>query len=304
MDAQEFFARDWPQLAPQLRAALARAGAPSADRDDLVQETAARLIAAWDTIDWSRGPEALARTIALNAWRDQWRRRGAREVIGDVPELPAALETERVAMARVEVSEVSRALRLLRPSTARVLQVAAEEAEGVPSPSSAALRMARTRARRALAASLKVASAVAAAIAVSVRWFARPARSSMAIGAVAGVAWMLALGGAPAAKAPTWSPPGAAASAALDLRTTTAHLAIPASFAHAHAATTKHLRAHKAGDPPYIVDAGPASVSILVDVDVYGHGAEVRQPTPDHPAPACTHGDTPSNPVVAQCPVT
>jgi DNA-directed RNA polymerase specialized sigma24 family protein len=303
MDAQEFFARDWPKLAPQLRAALARAGAPTADREDLVQETAVRLIAAWDSIDWGRGPEALARTIALNAWRDQWRRRGAREVIGDVPEMPAALETERVAMARVEVSEVSRALRLLRPATARVLQEAAEEAEGVPSPSSAALRMARTRARRALAASLKIASAVAAAVAVSLRWFARPARSTVAIGAVAGVAWMLALGGAPATKAPTWAPPGAAASAALDLRTTTSHPGVNAFVTHARTATAKHVRAHQASDPPYIVNAGPASVSILVSVDVFGHGAEVRQPTPDHPAPACTYGDTPSNPVVGQCPV-
>src|SRR5438045_4036889 len=153
MKAEEFFAGHWPALVPGLRAMLAKAGAPTAERDDLIQETALRLFGMWDSVDRDRSVEPLARRIAMNVWRDQWRSRGQREVIGEIPEQVSDRDTERTALARIEVAEVSRAMATLRPGVADVLRVAAREAEGtaVQARTPAAVRMARTRARRALA---------------------------------------------------------------------------------------------------------------------------------------------------------
>jgi RNA polymerase sigma factor (sigma-70 family) len=155
MQAEEFFATEWPDVARSLRWMLARAGAPERDQDDLVQETALRLLRIWASVDPHRPVEALARRIATNAWRDQWRRRGCRELLGGIPDNEGVADTERAALARVEVQEVARALRTLRPRTAETLRAAAYEVEGATEcigPASAALRMARSRARRQLTA--------------------------------------------------------------------------------------------------------------------------------------------------------
>src|SRR5689334_3945351 len=98
MDVEGFFAEEWPVLVPKLKAALARAGAPVADRDDLVQETAMRLLGMWASVDGDRAVGALARTIALNVWRDQWRKTGRREVVGEAVDQVAACDTERAAL--------------------------------------------------------------------------------------------------------------------------------------------------------------------------------------------------------------
>jgi RNA polymerase sigma factor (sigma-70 family) len=165
MQAEKFFATEWPDVARSLRWMLARAGAPSRDQDDLVQETALRLLRIWDSVDPDRPVEALARRIATNAWRDQWRRRGSRELLGVLPEHEGLADTERAALARIEVQEVARALRTLRPRTAETLREAVCEVEGATDclgPASAALRMARSRARRQLTVSVGRAAVSAA----------------------------------------------------------------------------------------------------------------------------------------------
>lgn len=175
MDAGVFFSDRWPAVSSSLRAALARAGAPAPDREDLTQETAIRLLGMWHSIDWDRSIEALARTIALNLWRDQWRKTGRREVIGAVAEQLADSDTERAALARVQVSEVSLALSRLPLKTASVLRVAAAESEygGSFDAANGALRMARSRARRALLACVRVASALIVGVWAATRTLAR-----------------------------------------------------------------------------------------------------------------------------------
>ncbi|HEU5034516.1 MAG TPA: sigma-70 family RNA polymerase sigma factor, partial [Mycobacteriales bacterium] len=123
MQRETFFAERWPLMVPQLRAALAKAGAGPDDRDDLVQETAVRLLGMWDRIDWERPVEALAQRIAVNAWRDQWRRRGEREQLGELPEQASAADTERAALARVQVGEVARAFTTLGEGVVRTLRL-------------------------------------------------------------------------------------------------------------------------------------------------------------------------------------
>jgi DNA-directed RNA polymerase specialized sigma24 family protein len=153
MQAEEFFANEWDGVASRLKSRLATVGAPPSERDDLVQETATRLLGMWDRIDPARPVEALAQTIAVNAYRDLWRSRGRRELIGDVPDQVAPANTERAALARIELMEVSRALAELRPSIALTLREAVRESEGAVRVCGAVTprqRMARTRARRAL----------------------------------------------------------------------------------------------------------------------------------------------------------
>jgi RNA polymerase sigma-70 factor (ECF subfamily) len=309
MSPEEYFATAWPALVPKLRTMLARAGAPVADRDDLVQETALRLYRTWSTIDHERGVEPLARRIAMNAWRDQWRRRGEREVLGDVPEAAAGQDTERTALARVEVGEVSRALARLRPATAAVLRMAATEAEselaegGTPP----ALRMARCRARRALQASLQVACGAAVLAITALRALGRPARAGLATGAVATVALVLALStaGGPAAR-----PGRINLLPATVVGHSAAHVTAPsrpaatARSGGGHATTVHHVTKRPAAKTPpyYVVHAGPSEVRMFFDVGVQGYGVRVQGTPGNGPMPVCGYGSTPSSPVNPRCP--
>jgi RNA polymerase sigma-70 factor (ECF subfamily) len=307
MSPEEYFATLWPALVPKLRAMLARAGAPVADRDDLVQETALRLYRMWPTVDHERGVEPLARRIAMNAWRDQWRRRGEREVLGDVPESATAHDTERAALARLEVHEVSRAMARLRPATAAVLRTAAMDAEcgaaadgGTP----AAVRMARSRARRALMASLRVACGVAAFAVAAVRALGRPARTGVATGAIATVALVLTLS---ISSAPNGQPghldvwPATAARPAAAVGHP-GSVAAPRSGTRAgNGAGPRHRIARRstAPTPYYVVHAGPGEVRAFVNVDIEGYGVRVQQSPANDVTPVCTYGSTPGAPVAS-----
>jgi RNA polymerase sigma-70 factor (ECF subfamily) len=308
MDAGEFFAVGWPELVPRLRAMLARAGAPVAEREDLVQETALRLFRMWDSVDPERPVEPLARRIAMNAWRDQWRRRGEREVLGEVPELAAAVDTERAALARVEVAEVSRALSVLPAGAARVLRVAAREAECgaelLRTPAS--VRMARSRARRALLACLKVASALVVAAVSGLRSLSRPATTGTAVGALAAVAWVLAVTAPSLGTAPTLQDEGrplpAAQSVPGPAAARAASAVTPSRVARATTLNThRHTPAAAAEPPYYVVDAGPTQVRAFADVSVSGYGVRVSQPEPGTQLPVCTYGDSPTSPVTPRC---
>lgn len=303
MDAGEFFAVGWPELVPRLRSMLARAGAPGAERDDLVQETALRLLGMWGSVDPARPVEPLARRIAMNAWRDQWRRLGEREVLGEVPELAAEVDTERAALARVEVGEVSRALSALPVGTAEVLRLAAAEFEGGgPRVAvTASVRMARTRARRALAACLKVASAVVLAALAGVRWLTRPVTVATGVGALAAFACMLALavpgpGAGPALQRE--SEPLGVAPAAMPQAGTVSQ-ASRASTAAVTAA--RHARPVASPTPYYVVGAGPTRVGVFADVDIDGHGVRLAKPGAGSAQPVCGYGDTPATVITPSC---
>ena len=309
MSPEEYFATEWPALVPKLRTMLARAGAPVAEREDLVQETALRLYRMWPKIDQERGVEPLARRIATNAWRDQWRRRGEREVLGDVPEAAAGHDTERAALARVEVREVSRAMARLRPATAAVLRVAATEAEsdglaegGTP----AALRMARCRARRALQASLRVACAAAVFAVAAMRALSRPARTGLAAGAMATVALVLTLS---TTRAPSTQPgrvavwPVTAVGEPASPATKPAHSSTTAASGR-HGIAGVHRLARPAAKPTpyYVVHAGPSEVRAFVDVYAHGYGVRMQDSPANGTLPVCTYGATPSSPLDPSCP--
>jgi len=299
MDVDDFFATRWPALVPELRQALAKAGAPPADRFDLVQETAARLLAMWDRIDWDRPVGALARRIALNAWRDQWRRQGSRELVGEVPEQHASGDTERFALARIEVGEVARALSELPPATANVLRLAAVDAELAPvAPASPALRMARTRARRALAATLRIASAVASAVALSWRVLGRSGRTSTAsLGVLATAAFVIAGGaGWPHTRPAPLRADRPIVAIASPTRAVAAHR--PAVAPHSHrggsGAVAQRVPHRKPAAPPYyVIGTGDAGVAVFVDLDVQGYGVRVERPAAGTTVPACTYGNVP-----------
>jgi DNA-directed RNA polymerase specialized sigma24 family protein len=308
MQADEFFATRWPELVPELRQVLARAGTPTADRADVVQETAVRLLGMWDRIDWDRPIAPLARRIALNAWRDQWRRRGAREIVGPVPEQSAASDTERAALARVHVGEVARALAAMPPATARVLRVAAAEAEVTSMPAApSAVRMARSRARRALAATLRIASAVAAVVAAGSRAAGRSARTSTAAaGVLATMAFVLGGGAATthAASSPTVRQPIMAVGAVVthvpaSRPATVTRTALSKTGVGAHRTRTSHPKTPKA--PYYYVGTDAARVGVFMDVGVQGYGVRVAKPEPGTTTPVCTTGDTPTVTPVPRC---
>lgn len=309
MSPEEYFATLWPELVPKLRTMLARAGAPVSERDDLVQETALRLYRMWPKVDHERGIEPLARRIAMNAWRDQWRRRGDREVLGDVPEVATGPDTERVALARIEVREVSRALGRLRPSTAAVLRVAAADAESDPSiegGTPAALRMARCRARRALQASLRVACAAAVLAVSALRALGRPARTGLATGAVASVALVLTLA---TTHAPASRPGRIAVWPATAVRPSALHAATPArpvatSSSPGTRTTTSRRTARRPSATPtpyYVIHAGPSEVRAFLDVDLEGYGVRVQSPPATGATPSCGYGATPDSPLTRRC---
>lgn len=309
MSPEEYFATLWPKLVPKLRTMLARAGAPVTDRDDLVQETALRLYRMWPKVDHERGIEPLACRIAMNAWRDQWRRRGDREVLGDVPEVAAGPDTERVALARIEVHEVSRALGRLRPSTAAVLRVAAADAESDASTEGgtpAALRMARCRARRALQASLRVACAAAVLAVAALRALGRPVRTGLATGAVASVALVLTLATthAPASRSGTIAVWPATAARPSALHAATPARAGATSLSPGRRISTSHRGATRPAAKPtpyYVIHAGPGEVRAFLDVDLEGHGVRVQGSPAKGASPSCGYGATPDSPLTPRC---
>jgi RNA polymerase sigma factor (sigma-70 family) len=170
---EAFFSGNWPTLSRKLGLHLGRFGVPLQDRDDVLQETALRLCRAWSRLDHERPVEPFARTIALNVWRDRWRRSRDHEVL--VEELPEPRmpvpDVEQTAMARLELHRVGKALRQLRTSQQELVldamkqELAPAEHEPVP----AVLRMARMRARRSLAECVGRASATVAAIVLVAR---------------------------------------------------------------------------------------------------------------------------------------
>lgn len=147
------FDREWPRLARRLERVLARRGVERTLREDVVQETGARVYSAWTTLDHGRPLLPWATTVALNLVRDHIRRDRFVVPVAEWPTRPSSADTEVAGLARVELQEVVTAFRSLRPAQRRAIMSGvegADEARVAPP----AVKMARMRARRALAAAV------------------------------------------------------------------------------------------------------------------------------------------------------
>ena len=149
------FERQWPTLARRVEGMLIRKGVPACRRDDIMQETALRLIRVWDDVDPLKSVPALAATIALNLVRDESRRRTAHDDLNELSEVSEPGYVEAAGLARVELSRVRSAMAELSPAQRDALL--AEIGDGNPSrihhPN--AEKMLRLRARKKLMAAME-----------------------------------------------------------------------------------------------------------------------------------------------------
>lgn len=182
----EAFEACWPQIARDLEVVLAKRGIEPHTREDLIQETALRLLARWERLDKTRPIVPLAATIALNLMRDDFRR-AKHEVVSEVESSGPAGDVEHEGLARLEFSRVAKAMKDLSISHRRVLladvsdpptqslvdsrgpRLATLDGDPVPSGSApprspAATKMLRMRARRRLAAILETAGVLVGAV--------------------------------------------------------------------------------------------------------------------------------------------
>lgn len=147
-DARKRLELDWPALAARLNRYLAARGVPVGRRDDLIQETAARVVAMAERVDPGMDPWPLTKTIALNLIRDESRRRYS-EIPSPIPDRPHPFEADAAGLARVELSRVAAALNGM--SATHRAALLAEAGEGtVESRGPDADKMVRMRARRRL----------------------------------------------------------------------------------------------------------------------------------------------------------
>lgn len=144
-DMQRKLEEQWPALATQLRSFLARRGTPYSRREDVVQETAARLVSMWERVDPQRPAWPLVKTIALNLLRDEARKR-LEEIPTEEIELPC-MDHEVSMMARLELGRVRTALGDLSESHRGALLAEMGEASSSRTDADKMLRM---RARKRL----------------------------------------------------------------------------------------------------------------------------------------------------------
>jgi DNA-directed RNA polymerase specialized sigma24 family protein len=157
---KELFEDQWPALAQVLHRVLSSRGIRTADRDDIVQETALRLVRIWDEIDHSRPILPLATTIALNLLRSNARRKTNHPevTIDETFDRPSVADVESDGLARLELSRVGRAMKHLNPSHRAVLLQEITDERGPADRGVAATKMLRMRARRRLTSLLETAS--------------------------------------------------------------------------------------------------------------------------------------------------
>ncbi len=148
-DLQERLEAQWPELATRLRRYLLRTGVRAGRVDDVVQETAARLVSMWEQVDPSRPTWPLVKTIASNLLRDEARRR-FEEVPSELPDLPLPHDHEGSLMAHLDLSRVRTALQEMSPAYRAVLLVEAGVPSHLPVAGTNAEKMMRMRARRRL----------------------------------------------------------------------------------------------------------------------------------------------------------
>ena len=151
------FTKQWSALESRLRSFLLAKRVSACDVDDLVQETAARLLSLWHKVDARKPLWPLTVTIALNLVRDRSRKPDV-EVLGDPPELAWSVDAEHAGLARLELARVLHAMQDLTDSQ-RVALLQVFEPDAISERSEAADKMLRMRARRRLANAIGRASA-------------------------------------------------------------------------------------------------------------------------------------------------
>jgi hypothetical protein len=162
------FETSWRDLHPRLRAMFSARRIHPDRLEDLIQETALRLYRMWERVDRSRPSWPLAKTIALNLLRDEFRAHRLIEPLDDVPEKAFDYDLEAQGIARIELERVRVALDSLTAIQRRAIL----EEIGISVPreiNPSAEKMVRSRARKRLATLLEEVSAV-----VSLRWAKLP----------------------------------------------------------------------------------------------------------------------------------
>jgi hypothetical protein len=153
---RDFEAR-WPELAQRVDNLLKRKQVPASQRDDIIQETALRLIQMWGRVDVLRAP-SLAVTVALNLLRDESRRRGCVEMVGEIPEIVEPLDVEAAGLARVELEKLRTAMTQLSAAQRSALLTEIGNGNGHKR-TAGAEKMLRMRARKKLRVALERVSA-------------------------------------------------------------------------------------------------------------------------------------------------
>lgn len=149
-EARRAFEAEWAVLSQRLRLLLVRKRVQPAFHDDLVQETAVRLLSMWDNVDRRRPLWPLTVTIALNLLRDHGRTVHRDHPVAEVPERRSVHDVEAAGLARVELDRVLRAMAELSGSqrSALLKEVGADGCGNAADGS--ADKMRRMRARRKL----------------------------------------------------------------------------------------------------------------------------------------------------------
>ena len=130
--------------------------------DDLMQETALRLVSMWDSVDRQRELWPLTATIALNLLRDRGRLVNKDDLVREMPELRALTDVETAGIARMELAKVREALNQLSESHRSILMREIGSHSDAASPDGAADKMLRMRARRKLRSAMEKVSGLVA----------------------------------------------------------------------------------------------------------------------------------------------
>jgi DNA-directed RNA polymerase specialized sigma24 family protein len=152
----------WPELQRVAIRELTRRGATSHLVDEIVQETALRLLGCWDRLDHSRPLAPLVAKIASNCLKDHYRRIGATP-LSEIPDEPANHDVEDRVLARARLRAAGEAMEQLRHRDRSLLL--AEIGIGT----SQGNRMARSRARQRLQAIVERTSAAFSMVSLSFR---------------------------------------------------------------------------------------------------------------------------------------
>ena len=171
MEKKRSFEATWPELEVQLRSALTRRRVPFDAREDVLQETALRLLRSWDRIL----PESLwafALTVALNIVRDEARKKDRRDRVV-IDDIHVERDPEHEALVRIELERVRVALTSMTERQREILLAEVGEAPLASAVAgTAALKMARMRARRRLRSLIEGVSGYASLSMLRLRrWF-------------------------------------------------------------------------------------------------------------------------------------
>lgn len=161
-ESKRTFELEWVVLSRRLRMLLARKGVNPNLHDDLVQETALRLLSMWDVVDRRRPLWPLTVTIALNLLRDRGRVVTNDDLVAEIPEFGGVHDVEAAGLARVELARVRRAMGELSGSQRSALMKEIGGHALATEPDSSGDKMLRMRARRKLKMALENVSGLVA----------------------------------------------------------------------------------------------------------------------------------------------